>query len=120
MEDVLYEIQKNLKSLENQAKKAKRYFNLKDKYKLVSSRYAWFKIRDLRESYERIEKEEQDFEDKVREIQTRIALLEARIQELKKEQIDNERILAEAQKDLNEHNEKIQTIETEKSIKMNV
>ena len=117
VEDVLYEIQKNLKSLENQAKKARRYFTLKEKYKLVSSRFAWFKIRKLRGSYESVEKEEQEFEDKLRAIQTRIALHEARVQELKKEQLDNEKILYEAQKDLNEHNEKIQTIETEKSIK---
>lgn len=117
VEDVLFEIQKNLKSLENQAKKAKRYFGLKEKYKLVSSRFAWFRIRDLRETYETIEKEEQSFSDKVTEIQTRIALMEARIQEVKLEQVDNEKFLIEAQKDLNEHNEKIQTIETEKSIK---
>ncbi|MCB9230340.1 MAG: chromosome segregation protein SMC [Bacteroidia bacterium] len=117
VEDILFEIDKNLKALEKQAKKAEKYFELKEKYKLVSSRHAWFKIRELRVSYEEVEKEEKAFADRLGEIQSRIAKHEARIQELRKEQVDNERILSEAQKDLNAHVDKIKTIETEKSIK---
>lgn len=116
VEDVLYEIQKQLKSLESQARKAKRYFDIKGKYKLVSSQYAWFAIRDLRGRYEQIEQEEKAFEDKLLAIQSQIAKFEARVQELRKEQIDNEQRLAESQRDLNAHNAKIQEIEKEKSI----
>lgn len=117
VEDLLFEIQKNLKTLENQAKKAKRFVELKEKYRLLSSQYAWFRIRTLREDYESIQKKEQEFEDQISAIQTEVAKLEAGTEELRKEQLDNEKILAEKQQDLNEHVANIQKIETEKSIK---
>jgi chromosome segregation protein len=117
VEDVLFEIEKQLKTLESQAKKARKYFELKEEYKILSSQYAYFTIRHLREKYERIEKEEQGMADLVTEVQSQIARSEARIQELKKEQVDREQELSAAQKDLNRHNEKIQEIEKEKSIK---
>jgi hypothetical protein len=49
VDDILFEIGKNLKSLENQAKKTRRYFEIKEKYKLASARHAFFTIRGLRE-----------------------------------------------------------------------
>lgn len=117
VEDVLYEIDNQLKSLERQAKKTKRYFELKEKYRAESSRYAWFTIRGLRDEYDKIEGHEKSYADKLTEVQTLIAHADARIQELRKEQLDNENILSESQKDLNRHNEKIREIEKEKSIK---
>ena len=36
VEDVLFEIEKNLKSLERQAKQAKKYFDVKEDYRLLS------------------------------------------------------------------------------------
>ena len=117
VEDILFEISKNLKTLENQAKKARRYFNLKDKYKLISSQHAFFTIGDLRASYEQVEVEEKKLEDLATEIQATIAKHEARVLELKKDQVNNEQILSDAQKDLNRHSEKITKIETDKSIR---
>lgn len=117
VEDILFEIQKNLRSLDAQAKKARKYFEIKDKYRLVSSRHAYFTIKGLREGYERIEKEEQGFADQLTEAQSIIARHDARLMELRKEQVDNEFRLSEAQKDLNAHNARIQEIEKEKSIK---
>lgn len=117
VEDVLYEIANQLKALERQAKKTRRYFELKEKYKVHSSRFAWFTIRELRGEYETIEGQEKAFADRLTEVQTLIAQAEARIQELRKEQLDNENVLSEAQKDLNRHNDKIREIEKEKSIK---
>ena len=117
VEDVLYEINKQLKSLENQAKKARRYFDIKDKYRLVSSRHAWFAIQRLRQRYESIQSEEQGFEDRLAEVQSTIAQAEARSQELRREQIANEERLADSQKDLNAHIGRIREIEKEKSIR---
>jgi chromosome segregation protein len=117
VEDILFEIQKQLKSLEAQAKKARKYFEIKCEYKLVSSRHAYFAIRGLRGTYETIEKEEQSFGDKLGGLQSTIAKHEARLQELRKEQIDNENRLSASQKDLNAHITRIQEIEKEKSIK---
>ena len=117
VEDILFEIQKNLRSLDAQAKKARKYFEIKDKYRLVSSRHAYFTIKDLREGYDKIEKEEQGFADQTTESQSIIARHEARLMELRKEQVENEARLADAQRDLNAHNARIQEIEKEKSIK---
>lgn len=117
VEDVLFEINKQLKSLEKQARKAKRYFEIKDKYQVVSSRHAWFAIRQLREQYVAVQLEEKDFEDRTAEIQSTVAKHEARIQELRRQQLENEKRLAESQKDLNDHIAKIREIEKEKSIR---
>jgi chromosome segregation protein len=117
VDDILFEIGKNLKSLENQAKKTRRYFEIKEKYKLASARHAFFTIRGLREGYASIESEEQGFSDLLTESQSIIARHEARIAELRTEQIENESRLADSQKDLNAHNARIQEIEKEKSIK---
>src|SRR5690606_38887672 len=40
LEDVLFEIAKNLKSLERQAKLCEKYFGLKEEYKTLSLEYA--------------------------------------------------------------------------------
>ena len=117
VEDVLFEIEKQMKSLEKQARKAKRYFDIKDKYQAISSRHAWFAIRHLREEYDSVQEEEKAFEDKSAEIQATVAKHEARIQELRREQLENENRLAESQKDLNQHIAKIREIEKEKSIR---
>ena len=117
VEDVLFEIDKNLKTLERQAKKTERYFRVKEKYKLVSSQHSWFKIRNLQDKFDGVTKEEQNFGDDLGAVQSTIAKHEARVQELKKEQIDNEKILVEVQRELNQHVEKIRTVETQKSIR---
>lgn len=117
VEDVLFEIDKQLKSLEKQARKAKRYFEIKDKYQVVSSQHAWFAIRHLREEYVGVQLEEKDFEDRTAEIQSTVARHEARIQELRRQQLENENRLSDSQKDLNEHIAKIREIEKDKSIR---
>jgi chromosome segregation protein len=117
VEDILFEIQKQLKSLEAQAKKARKYFEIKAEYKTVSSRHAYFAIRHLRATYEQIEGEERSFGDRLSASQSTIAKHEARLQELRKEQVMNEDRLSHSQKDLNAHNSRIQEIEKEKSIK---
>ncbi|HHG86520.1 MAG TPA: chromosome segregation protein SMC, partial [Bacteroidetes bacterium] len=117
VEDVLFEIRKQLKSLESQARKARRYFEIKEKYKLLSSQHAFFTIRDLRGRYESIEAEEKGFVDRLAEIQSGVAKMEARLMELRREQLENDNRLAASQKDLNAHNTRIQEIEKEKSIK---
>jgi chromosome segregation protein len=117
VEDILFEINKQLKSLEAQAKKARKYFEIKAEYKTVSSRHAYFAIRNLRATYEAIELEERNFGDQLGAIQSQIAKHEARLQELRKEQVMNEERLSNSQKDLNAHNTRIQEIEKEKSIK---
>src|ERR1700761_1923437 len=59
VEDLLFEIQKNLKMLENQAKKTERYYRIRDEYKALSVKLASFRIASFSESLARIEDKEQ-------------------------------------------------------------
>jgi chromosome segregation protein len=117
VEDLLFEINKNLKSLEKQARRTQQYFELKEKYKHISSQFAFLSMRSIRENQRQIEILEQNLSDQLLSLQSAMAQREARIQELKKELLDDEKFLSDAQLELNNHTRKIQSVETEKSIK---
>ena len=59
VEDLLFEIEKNLKTLENQAKKTERYYRIRDQYKSLSLVLASFRIAAFSESLTRIVEKEQ-------------------------------------------------------------
>ncbi len=54
VEDLLFEINNNLKSLEKQAKRARKYFELKEKYKSYSTELAILKIGSLKQQQEEL------------------------------------------------------------------
>ncbi|MEL6131768.1 MAG: chromosome segregation protein SMC [Bacteroidota bacterium] len=117
VEDILYEIDKSRKALEKQARRTQRYFEIKEQYKHISSQYAFLSMRSIRERQNQLRILEDQLTDEITEVQSGLALYEARIQELKKELVDRERMLATAQEDLNAHVNKLLNLETEKSIK---
>ncbi|MEO1217758.1 MAG: chromosome segregation protein SMC [Bacteroidota bacterium] len=117
VEDLLFEIEKNLKSLEKQARRTQRYFELKEQYKEVSSQYAYLSMRNIRERQRQIQVLDQSLQDQLGSMQSEMAQREARIMELKKNLLDEEKNLSQGQVDLNNHSRKIQSVETEKSIK---
>ena len=55
-EDVLYEIEKNLRSLEKQAKQTKKYFDVKEDYRLLSISMARKGIFNQQEAFDNIQK----------------------------------------------------------------
>src|SRR3978361_942385 len=59
VEDLLFEIEKNLKTLENQAKKTERYYRIRDQYKSLSLILASFRIISFSESLNKIDDQEQ-------------------------------------------------------------
>lgn len=117
VEDLLSEIEKNLKNLEKQAKRTKKYFEIKAEYKVVSSQFAYLKLRDIRAKQTIIEEQDQDLTDTLGEIQAETAKREARLLELKKQLIDKEQAASAAQQNLNNHIRKLQTAESEKNVK---
>ncbi|GAB4420346.1 MAG: chromosome segregation protein SMC [Bacteroidia bacterium] len=117
VEDLLFEIDKNLKSLEKQARRTQRYFELKEKYRQISSQYAFLMVRSIREKQRQVEILTQNIQDQITASQSALAQREARIADLRKTQTDQEKALSEAQADLNRHLRGIQSAETEKSIK---
>ena len=117
VEDLLFEIEKNLKSLEKQARRTQRYFELKEQYKIISSQFAFLTLRNIREKQRQIQILEGSLVDQYTSSQSEIAQQEARLQSLKKELLDREKQLSTGQTTLNNHIRHIQSVETEKSIK---
>lgn len=117
VEDLLFEIDKNLKSLEKQAKQAAKYFEIKADYRLASINLAKKSIEQyanaLIEANSKITQES----DRKLQVQTQIADLEAQLSELKADLIHKEKLLSTRQKTLNEHVNKIRAFESEKKIK---
>ncbi|MBX2873404.1 MAG: chromosome segregation protein SMC [Saprospiraceae bacterium] len=101
VEDLLYEINNNLVSLEKQARRAKRFFELKDKYKESSILLAKFKINDLKTKQKEIRQKLQEEQDKYRQYDVQLSQLEAKLEAEKKANLDKEKTLSERQRDLN-------------------
>jgi len=117
VEDLLYEIDKNLKTLENQAKKAERYLKLKEQYKNLSIMLASFRIISFRESLTRLEDKEQQQSISNTGISTTISNLEAVLQQQKLDNLTLEKNLSVQQKASNEFISKIRNYESEKKLK---
>lgn len=117
VEDLLFEIEKNLKTLENQAKKTERYYRLKDQYKALSIMLASFKIVSFSESLKKIEDLEQKQHEEKSGIVTAIDKLEAALQQQKLDSLTREKNLSVQQKATNEYVSKIRAYESEKKIK---
>jgi chromosome segregation protein len=117
LEDLLFEIDKNLKALENQAKKADRYHKLKEKYKILSLILASFRIFDFKKSLEQLEKQEEDQTQGKHHLGVKIDGLDANIQKQKFNSITKEKNLSIQQKATNNFVSKIRAYESEKKIK---
>lgn len=117
VEDLLYEIEKNLKSLEKQAKQAAKYFEIKKDYKTASINLAKKSIEKYTNSLLSTTKGIEQESDKKLQLQTQIADQEALLNQLKSDLINKEKLLASRQKTLNDHVNKIRTFESEKKIK---
>ena len=117
VEDLLFEIEKNLKTLENQAKKAERYYRLKEQYKTLSLSLASYRIIGFRESLTKLEDKEQQHSLESSGINTEISNLEAFLQKLKLENLNLEKNLSIQQKATNEFITKIRTYESDKKLK---
>ncbi|SFO39158.1 condensin subunit Smc [Algoriphagus ornithinivorans] len=117
VEDLLYEIEKNLKSLEKQAKQAAKYFEIKAEYKSASINLAKKSIEKYSKSLIETNQKIQAESDRKLSFQTQIADQEAMLSQLKADLISKEKLLASRQKTLNEHVNKIRSFESEKKIK---
>jgi len=116
VEDLLFEIGNNLKELEAQARKTKRYYALKEEYKTLSLQLSRMQVARHRETFQQIETQKQNQEDKRLEIETRITQVEAEIAKEKTALIEKEKNLTSRQKELNELINAITKKESEKNL----
>ena len=117
VEDLLFEIEKNLKTLENQAKKAERYYRFKEQYKSLSITLASFRIINFRESLSRLENQEQQQSIEIAGISAAINNTEALLQQQKLNNLNLEKNLSVQQKATNEFIAKIRVYESDKKLK---
>ncbi len=117
VEDLLYEIQQNINSLEKQARQAKRYYKLKDEYKELSIRLAQIKLQSYNTAFQKVSKQIEGENDKKVALTNKIATMQADLEKLKADLIHKEKSLSSRQKELNEHVNRIRQYESDKQIK---
>ncbi|MES2622581.1 MAG: chromosome segregation protein SMC, partial [Bacteroidota bacterium] len=101
VKDLLFEIEGNLKTLEAQAKKTKRYYELKAEYKDLSLLLAKYNLQSYKETFKNLETQKQSEEDKRLELEAAISQAEAMLEKEKLANVDKEQALFEVQKKLN-------------------
>jgi chromosome segregation protein len=116
VEDLLFEIDGNLKSLEKQAKRTKKYFDLKHEYKELSIELSLLKVSILKNQYVQFKKDIDLLQDDYRTLDFSIQKEEAALEQLKKIHLDKEIWLSENQKDLNEVISNLRNLENEKKL----
>ncbi len=116
IEDLLYEIEQNLKVLEKQARRTQRYFDLKEKYKGRSIKLAVVKIKDLKDSYQSLSKKIETEQDFYRALDVKIHDSEAALEGLKQKHLDKEKSLSDFQRSMNDLISKIRSTENDKKI----
>jgi chromosome segregation protein len=101
IEDLLHEISGNLKSLEKQAKRTQKYFELREEYKLLSVDLSLLKVASLKEKHKSLTAIIEQDQDAYRKVDVESRQLEAVLEQERKTHLDKEKALSERQHDLN-------------------
>jgi len=117
VDDVLFEIEKNLKSLEKQARQTAKYFEIKKEYKEGSINLAKRSVEKQTDTLATLHQKVQDEQDRKLAINTRVLEKEAALAHSKTDLIQKEKLLSSRQKSLNDHVNKIRQFESDKKIK---
>lgn len=117
VDDLLFEIEKNLKALENQAKKTEKYYRLKEQYRILSLVLASFKITSFRNALNNLEEQETQQNIAKNSVISSQNELDAEIQKNKFNSLTKEKNLSLQQKSTNDYVSKIRAYESEKKIK---
>ncbi len=116
IEDILFEISNNLKTLESQAKKAEKYLLVKNEYKNVSIELAKASLEHFNEQYKDLNQQKDTETDRKTQIEAIIATEEAAIAQQKVSLIDKEQELNLLQKLFNELVNRIRQLESDKKL----
>lgn len=117
VEDLLFEIEKNMKSLEKQAKQTENYYRIKDEYKEKSITLAKVVVSQQKHKFDSINLKIQEENDRKIALTTDTAEKEASIEQAKVDLLTKEKTLSSRQKSINEFVAKIRQYESEKQIK---
>ena len=116
VDDLLFEIETNLKALESQAKKTERYYKLKEEYRTLSIELALFTLDGFKKSFESLQEQQLQEESKKMKLETDLISLDASMEQEKAGNIEKEKQMLAAQRELNEFVTAIKQKENEKNI----
>lgn len=107
IEDLLFEINNQLKTLENQAKKAEKYLEIKKDYKLYSIELAKAALEGFNETYHDLTEKQTTESDRKTQMEASIATAEAALEKDKADLLLREEALQKLQAAFNELNNKL-------------
>ena len=117
IEDILFELEANLKTLERQAKRTQKYYDFKAEYKDLSMNKAYIGQKEALASEAELKSQLLVFNEKYNETTKIIHELEADVEKNKKANLDSEQALTAKQKEYNEVVDALRTKENELEIK---
>ncbi|RFS22046.1 chromosome segregation protein SMC [Chitinophaga silvatica] len=116
IEDLLFEINNNLKTLESQARKAERYYEVKKEYREVSIELAKAALEGFNITFKDLTETQQNEADRKLALETEILTAEAAVEQDKLHFVAKERELQVLQKSFNEVVAAIRTKENDKNL----
>lgn len=116
VEDLLFEIEANLKELEKQARKAQRFIKIKDSYKEHSVEMAVRLLGRQKVHYQQITEQQSSEEDRRVEMEAQIDTLQAELEAKKVGMLDQEKSLSTLQTAFNERLENIRKQENDRNL----
>lgn len=116
IEDLLFEINNQLKSLESQAKKAEKYFEIKKDYKETSIELAKAALEGFNVTYKDLNEQQKVEIDKRLAIEAAIAKEDAALESEKLALIDSEKTLQTMQQAFNQIQDNVRSKENEKNL----
>ncbi len=116
IEDLLFEINNQLKTLESQAKKAQKYYEIKKEYREVSIELAKAALEGFNITYKNLNEQQEAETDKRIALEAQIATEEAAIEVEKTAFIEKEKELHDMQHHFNDLVQNVRTKENEKNL----
>ncbi|MBV9963263.1 MAG: chromosome segregation protein SMC [Parafilimonas sp.] len=116
IEDLLFEIQNQLKVVESQAKKAEKYHEVKKEYKIISVELAKAALEGFNLSYKELNKQQEEETDKRHALEAEIATGEANLEKDRTDFITQEKALQQQQHYFNELVQQLRAKENEKNL----
>ncbi len=116
IEDLLFEIGNNLRTLESQAKKAERYFQIKGEYKEVSIELAKASLEHFNDQYKSLNDQHDTETDRRTQLEAIVATEEASVEQQKVKLIEKEQELSGLQKQFNELVNRVRQLENDKKL----
>lgn len=116
IEDLLFEINNQLKTLESQARKAEKFYEIKKEYKEVAVELAKAALEGFNISYRELTEQQELEMDKKMQLEADIATDEAAIEQEKLAFITKERALQSMQQGFNELQQNLRSTENDKNL----